>query len=57
MPEYPKLVAPNIWEVEPGWFTFSDETERFHEIQYSIIEAAQQALDNHVYWLNKGETK
>lgn len=42
--EYPVLVAPYIWELQKGEYTFVDETEGFFEVTYATIEAAQAAL-------------
>jgi hypothetical protein len=53
MPEYPKLVAQYIWEMEPGWFTFTDETGQFNTILYPTIEDAQAVLNNYAAWLNQ----
>lgn len=51
IPEYPKRVAPYIWELSKGEYTFTDETEGFYEITYSSIEAAQAGLKMYGDWL------
>lgn len=51
--EYPKCVGTHIWEISKGVFDFSDETENFYGGQYTSIEAAQAALDEYCFWLNK----
>ncbi len=45
VPEYPKCVATHIWEIDPGFFVYSDETENFSDNIYCSIEEAQASLD------------
>ena len=51
IPEFPKLVAPYIWEIRKGEFTFTDETEDYYEVTYSSIEDARIALKLYADWL------
>lgn len=50
--EYPKCVGTHIWELAPGIFDFTDETENFSGGQYKSVEAAQAAMDEYCYWLD-----
>ena len=48
---YPVLVAPYIWEISKGIYTFVDETEQFYEAEYQSIDAAQAGLKLYGDWL------
>ena len=52
-PEYPKCVAPNIWEIKSGFFVYADETGNFSDNIYTCIEDAQTALNAYGDWLCK----
>ena len=49
--KYPKQVAPHIWEISKGEYTFIDETDNYYEITYATVEAAQSALKMYGDWL------
>lgn len=51
-PLYPRNVDTHIWELAPGIFDFTDETENFSGGQYKSVEAAQTAMDEYCYWLD-----
>lgn len=52
-PEYPKPTnVKYIWEIDPGFYVYADETENFSDNIYSSIEGATTALNHYADWLN-----
>ncbi len=54
--DYPRFIGEYIWEVAPGVFTHTDETENFVGVEYRSFKAAEAALNKYCAELNGVES-